>query len=304
MKSPLDVNASFAVVNCVLMLYDYALTFAREIELFLKRPRRSWPFVLFVANRYITILGHIPPSLSILWPSKYSDYSRCNFMRLADQIVIVMVQMIGGVVMTMRIYGLYQKNRSVLIFLLAIALCAITVGCWAIIFSHTASSAESMSTLSLSQGELASTMYCLYSPSRASLLMAVAWSGQLIFDFAVFLLTLWSSLRVRMVGNRNVTDILLRDGALYFAVMCGANAANIAVLLVATNSINTVLGPFTNIISSVMISRLMLNLRDPSITATITTSFPPLSHASMFATPARDTGGVSVGRASTSMALP
>ena len=42
--------------------------------------------------------------------------------------------------------------------------------------------------------------------------MAVAWSGQLIFDFAVFLLTLWSSLRVRMVGNRNVTDILLRDG--------------------------------------------------------------------------------------------
>jgi len=52
-----------------------------------------------------------------------------------------------------------------------------------------------------------------------------------------------------------------------------------------------------------MISRLMLNLRDPSITVT-TTTFPPLSHASMFATPARDTGDVSAGQASMSMALP
>ena len=42
--------------------------------------------------------------------------------------------------------------------------------------------------------------------------LAVAWCGLLIFDIAVFLLTLWRSLRIRIVGNRNVTDILLRDG--------------------------------------------------------------------------------------------
>lgn len=199
--------------------------------------------------------------------------------------------------MGMRIYGLYQKNRSVFIFLLAIGLCAITAGCWAII----SSSADS-TTLSLSQWELMSTMDCSYYSSHSSLYLAVAWSGQLMFDFAVFLLTLWSSLCVRMVGSRNVTDILLRDGTLYFAVMCGANIANIAMLLVAMNPLQSLLGPFTNIISSLMISRLMLNLRDPSITVTTTTSFPPLSHASMFTTPARDTGGVSTGQASMSMA--
>ena len=63
--------------STVLMLYDYGLTFAREIELFWQRPRRSWPFVLFVANRYITILGQIPQSISTLWSSRYSDYSVC-----------------------------------------------------------------------------------------------------------------------------------------------------------------------------------------------------------------------------------
>jgi len=38
--------------------------------------------------------------------------------------------------MAMRIYGLYQKDRSVLIFLLAIGLCAITVGCVGVISEH------------------------------------------------------------------------------------------------------------------------------------------------------------------------
>ena len=50
-------------------------------------------------------------------------------------------------------------------------------------------------------------------------------------------------------------------------------------------------------ISSIMISRLMLNLRDPSVAMTKSMSFPPLSHASMFVTPA-------CGQASTSMVMP
>ena len=40
----------------------------------------------------------------------------------------------------------------------------------------------------------------------------VAWSGLLMFDIAVFLLTLWQSLRIRIGENWNVTDVLLRDG--------------------------------------------------------------------------------------------
>ena len=71
------LNTSFAVVACSeapwtplfylkcwrtssdLLAYEYAITLAREIELFWNRPRRSWPFVLFIANRYINVFGHI-----------------------------------------------------------------------------------------------------------------------------------------------------------------------------------------------------------------------------------------------------
>ena len=42
--------------------------------------------------------------------------------------------------------------------------------------------------------------------------MAIAWSGQLLYDFVIFLLTLVGSLRMRKEGSRSITDILLRDG--------------------------------------------------------------------------------------------
>ncbi|KAL4063400.1 hypothetical protein V8B97DRAFT_1535141, partial [Scleroderma yunnanense] len=60
MSLQLDIDVAFtgAVFSSptALLLYDYTLTFGREVELFWKSPRRSWGFSLFVANRYITIL--------------------------------------------------------------------------------------------------------------------------------------------------------------------------------------------------------------------------------------------------------
>ncbi|KAL4073413.1 hypothetical protein J3A83DRAFT_4228341 [Scleroderma citrinum] len=195
-----DISASVEVMNCTLLLYDYALTFAREIDLFWKRPRRSWPFALFSANRYITMLGHVPLFVRSFWSSNVADDS--------------------WFVMCMRIHALYQNNRSVLIYLLVLALGAIVVGCWAIFFHQFSSSTGSMTPSSPLQEELTYAIGCPgsgYLSSQGGLYMAVAWSGQLVFDFSVFLLTLWQSLRIRTVGNRNVTDILLRDGTLYFA---------------------------------------------------------------------------------------
>ena len=52
------------------------LTIAREIELFWQRPKKSWAFVLFVANRYISILGHASGGVYSFWsPEIQSDYS-------------------------------------------------------------------------------------------------------------------------------------------------------------------------------------------------------------------------------------
>lgn len=62
--------------------------------------------------------------------------------------------------------------------------------------------------------------------------------------------------------------------------MCGVNIANVAVLLAATNSFKGLLGTFVSVLSSMLISRLMLNLRDAKAIDP-TGSVGPLSHANM-----------------------
>ncbi|KAG6331126.1 hypothetical protein ID866_7963 [Astraeus odoratus] len=61
-----------------ILFYDYMLTINREINLFWKKPRQSWPFVLFIANRYLTVVGRLPPSIYPFWsPKIHTDYNVC-----------------------------------------------------------------------------------------------------------------------------------------------------------------------------------------------------------------------------------
>ncbi|KAI6138435.1 hypothetical protein EDD17DRAFT_1674022 [Pisolithus thermaeus] len=119
----LETEVSLSVIQFTLLFYDYTLTFSREIELFWKRPRRSWPFVLFIANRYLIILSHVPSSIYMFW---------CSPLTLYDGISIIVVQTIGAIIMTMRIYALYERNRCVLTILVLLAVGAITVGLWVV----------------------------------------------------------------------------------------------------------------------------------------------------------------------------
>ncbi|KAI6142617.1 hypothetical protein BKA82DRAFT_741565 [Pisolithus tinctorius] len=71
-----NIATAFNIVAYTLFLYDYVLTFADEVELFWSRPRRSWAFLLFFANRYITLLGRVPPSFTANFvASKFGPYS-------------------------------------------------------------------------------------------------------------------------------------------------------------------------------------------------------------------------------------
>ncbi|KAI5997279.1 hypothetical protein F5J12DRAFT_340893 [Pisolithus orientalis] len=65
------------------------------------------------------------------------------------------------------------------------------------------------------------------------------------------------------MGKRSLVDILLRDGAMYFAVMTTINVANIIIFIAGRPNMKSVLSSPTNMLCAALISRLMLNLRDP-----------------------------------------
>ncbi|KAI6040470.1 hypothetical protein EDC04DRAFT_1488186 [Pisolithus marmoratus] len=215
-----------------------------EVELFWKRPRRSWPFVLFIANRYLTALGHIPLSIYSFW----------------SPVLVIVVQTIGAIVMIMRVYALYERSRCVLAILVFLA-----VGMTAVSFCIF-SAAPAADLVPTQESLIGCPTPGFFSSDQAIYLLA-AWAGQLLFDVVVFGLTFWRSVYARTPGKRNISNVLLRDGSLYFAMMSAANTANIITLAVASDNLKVVTTNFTNIVSATMIA----------------TSFPPLSHPSAFA---------------------
>ncbi|KAI6127953.1 hypothetical protein EDD16DRAFT_220756 [Pisolithus croceorrhizus] len=114
----------------------------------------------------------------------------CTPLRLYHGALIMVVQVVGAIAMIVRVYALYDRSRYILAMLvfLAVVVPAPTqeplIGC-------------------PDSGFL--------SPDQ-SLYLAVAWGGQLLFDVVVFGLTFWRSVHSRTPGQKNVSDVLLRDG--------------------------------------------------------------------------------------------
>ncbi|KIM57189.1 hypothetical protein SCLCIDRAFT_1219628 [Scleroderma citrinum Foug A] len=234
-----DVGRSFIAAVFTFLLYDYTLTIGREIDLFWKRSWRSWTFFLFIANRYITLFGHVPSLVYLFW-SPQSYFSRCTTLCNIIQAEIFVIQIVGGVIMTIRVYALHRNSRRVLIFLVTLILAAGVIGCWSLFspqFNSSASKAPVPLQNSTANVDCLARAFSFSSDQARS--VAITWTGQLVFDIAVFLLTLVQTLRNQRPGRRSIIDVILFDGCLYFAVVCCGVIANIIALLVSFSDILT-----------------------------------------------------------------
>ncbi|KAF9056979.1 hypothetical protein BJ165DRAFT_1335673 [Panaeolus papilionaceus] len=93
------------------------------------------------------------------------------------------------------------------------------------------------------------------------------WVSPLILDSIIFGLTLWRTrMYVKDSGVTPTVHIFLRDGALYFAIIFLANLMNTLIFFLSPTDLKAVGATFSQLITSVMVSRLVLNLRssDPS----------------------------------------
>ncbi|KAE9386549.1 hypothetical protein BT96DRAFT_519125 [Gymnopus androsaceus JB14] len=62
---------------CVIVIYDYLLTFDLEVKRFWKANHGTlrFPAILFYLNRYITLLGVLPVMLFTVWPEPVLNYN-------------------------------------------------------------------------------------------------------------------------------------------------------------------------------------------------------------------------------------
>ncbi|KDR79657.1 hypothetical protein GALMADRAFT_137449 [Galerina marginata CBS 339.88] len=101
-------------------------------------------------------------------------------------------------------------------------------------------------------------------PKRASTQLRSLWIDQLCFDALIFALTLYKALQAFRDGTSNVLSIMMRDGTIYFGVMIITAIVGIVDFTLFPSYLRGVTATIKNVLASTMVSRLMLNLRDPN----------------------------------------
>ncbi|TEB34507.1 hypothetical protein FA13DRAFT_1788932 [Coprinellus micaceus] len=230
------------VVALTILIYDYFLNLANEINWIWRAPKKSSVFtlILYFSNRYLSILAIPVVTLKYFWQD--SDPGR-----LSALVAAVLIQ---------RAYALYGKSKFVLAGTCAIILVAAVLGIVGIV--------RSPSNV-YQTGDLLKTGSCIL---PTSLLVVGNYMPSIItamiLEVAIFVLTLIKSIEHMKSGSR-ILEVLLRDGIFYFGLVMLAHFGVILSYYLPEDISRGNVVTLGNCLNSTLISRLILHLRDPSL---------------------------------------
>jgi len=241
-------------IATVILIYDYALTFSREVRAFWWTPLSSIK-ILYFLNRYLSLFTAVPLFITSFLPSTGSSTKRCHALSLLHSIVLALIQLIAAVVLLMRTRALYEGSRKVLISLTTALVVVFGLAIYLSLSGHSGGSVPfSAGCISLSTKD---------SSNR----LAIAWGLSTLYDTCIFAMTVYKSFEMRVNGDQvlsaqPVVRLILRDGTLYFALLFSANLVNILTYLLGDSLSRGIGSTLANNISATMINRLMIHLRE------------------------------------------
>ncbi|KAL5487683.1 hypothetical protein ACEPAI_5791 [Sanghuangporus weigelae] len=218
----------YTTASYAFALYEYFITLDREIDTFWRR-KFTFPTALWFLNRYTLYLSLFPTLIGFHVP-------------FSQQIIS---NVASGLTLSLRVYALYGQAWWVIVVLFPFFISEIVLESWAV---------DGGVPVPLPSWEIG----CILTgkPNQA--------------------------VRLRRYGSMKggILNVLFRDGVMYFLVIFLVNLANVVTYIVSPclfspddSSIPLVVSkvapvdlkfanaPFTNVITTVMICRLMLNLK-------------------------------------------
>ncbi|KAI0673081.1 hypothetical protein C8Q78DRAFT_1068538 [Trametes maxima] len=252
--SSIRLNNSLAVASIAVLYYDYCLTFSMEIERFWQSARLSLVSSLFVLNRYLGLLGPIPVLVEYFWnlPTQVRD---CRQLQIYHQYYAVISQVIVGVILIMRTYAFYDRNKRLLSALLG--------------FGATLTIFTVLMTTRLKTWPTGTTHE---EPDSLNIgaCSAIGWICMLAVDTLIFTLTLAKTIRMRETFRQHsllqvlFRDVLVRRTNVRGSILVIANVANILTFLIDDSNRGLATTP-ANALATTLVSRMFLNLRNPHL---------------------------------------
>ncbi|KIK65870.1 hypothetical protein GYMLUDRAFT_38363 [Collybiopsis luxurians FD-317 M1] len=238
------------LVAFTFLYYDHLMTLKDEIRLIWNRPNTLSSYFFFI-NRYFSFFGNIGVLLSILFTTS------CSAWTMYQEIFHALAQVIVASLLTLRIYALYDRNKRLLMILSGMVFGGVVL---AIITDLISSSTKLPSSIP------AAGCHDILDLKNAAL-VAVGWEILFLYDVLLFGMTLRKAYLAKYhtgisrFGRVSLFSVVIRDGTIYYAIMCLFNFLNVFTFYITGNSFLS--APFSSIASCMSVtltSRLMLHL--------------------------------------------
>ncbi|KAJ7899311.1 hypothetical protein B0H14DRAFT_3424134 [Mycena olivaceomarginata] len=241
---------SLYIAAFVILVYDYLLTFGDEVTYVLDSGARRQPRSSVVSLCPLLVDGsqHCNAGDDTYKVSTRDvfEFIMCNRIHAVREFLLVVQQFTVGCTMILRVYAMYNLDKRVLACLLVPALVTVGIGVWSVLPDNTNGPSHDI---------IITFLGCHTPLSRThDHRLAAAWGAELGCEtIALFSVSLW--------------EIMLRDGVMYFSVVCLVNLANILMYYFGDFATAGSLGWPTASISVVMITRVMLHLHAAAVQA-------------------------------------
>ncbi|KAI0365967.1 hypothetical protein BV20DRAFT_1055994 [Pilatotrama ljubarskyi] len=281
----------FSLASCVMLFYDIAITFGDEVEKIWKQ-RFTGATVLWFLNRYLSPLGYIVVIVSFHDPSW--SKATCQRYVLYPEVLKIFTATVVGLIFILRLYSIYSKRNIILYSFGALLVAELGVKIWAFTdgtmlvlppgggnmvllllvstdnprreYRYTIeSSLGAPRPLSLPRTHHADLELLLF-PTRRGDRIIYTWVAELVFDSVVFFATLYRTIQLyrrTLIGEAlSLITVIMRDGIMYFAAIFVSNLVTVLIFIFAPQpDLKVINASFSTLITSLMVSRLMLNLR-------------------------------------------
>ncbi|KAI0077614.1 hypothetical protein K474DRAFT_1595789 [Panus rudis PR-1116 ss-1] len=224
----------FSLASCVMLFYDMALTFGDEVEKIWKQRFTGATILWFM----------------VTFHDRWRE-SVCHRYILYPEILKIFTAFAIGLIFILRLYSIYSRSYTILVVFGLLLLAELATKIWA--FTD--------GTMLALPPQL--TGCILVGKSAPGARMVYTWVAELVFDSLVFFATLYRTIylyRTSELGPASsLIRLIMRDGRYNLSVIW-VQTVNL-VLTVIQEDLKAVNASFSTLITSLMVSRLMLNLR-------------------------------------------
>ncbi|KAG1743998.1 uncharacterized protein EDB91DRAFT_1273467 [Suillus paluster] len=247
------ISSYFIVAASAAVMYDWALTFAQEVEL-VWRQRWSLMTILYLCGRYLGIIYAVVIMLGVSpeirrpafqqsqrqrqgergsspahW-GQYNDHHSCFITYLISDWMGVVVEVSLGVIMITRLHAMYQRSRKVLILVVVIFL-SVNITCGVIV-------AITMRYTSVEELILSGTYQCIIHFEGNAILHSMPWILGTVWEVLALCLAVcialkhFRELRRQSSGGimGDLFTVLMKTHVVYFASFVAVSCFQLSLL--------------------------------------------------------------------------